>query len=91
MQMILTGTRSSSLDYDTSSWKPLLALAPGHIDDFMWMFEVECDDSTRIHAYKHWVTRRYLHLSIDGRAFVYVPDALYRQIDPSVLLDLVLA
>jgi uncharacterized protein DUF4160 len=33
----------------------------------MWMHAVTLKDGTRIHAYKHWHTRRYLHLSDDGR------------------------
>jgi hypothetical protein len=37
----------------------------------MWMHEVQLTDGTRIHAYKHWVTRRYMHLAADGRAFEY--------------------
>jgi hypothetical protein len=38
---------------ETPNWKPLLDLEPDHVDDFMWMFEVELDGGARIHAYKH--------------------------------------
>jgi hypothetical protein len=31
----------STHQYDKPEWGPLLELAPGHIDDFMWMFEVD--------------------------------------------------
>ena len=56
------------------NWKPLLDLAPEHIDDFMWMFEVELDNGARIHAYKHLWSRRYLYLHREGRAFAYSKD-----------------
>ena len=34
----------------------------------MWMFEVELEDGRKLHAYKHWWTRGYIHLTLDGRA-----------------------
>lgn len=84
--------------YDKPEWEPLLELAAEHIDDFMWMFEVELESGLRLHAYKHVETRRYLHLDKEGRAFVYIrseeiaPDApgSYREVDPKRLLDLAL-
>ena len=83
---------------DTPVWQPLLDLAPDHIDDFMWMFEVELEDGRHLHAYKHWWTRRYIHLTLDGRAFVFEqPDSYsdddpswYREAEPGWLLALVL-
>lgn len=51
------------LGTDTPIWEPLLELVPEHIDDFMWMFEVELEDGTKAQAYKHRWTRRYLHLT----------------------------
>lgn len=80
-----------SLADRTPTWQPLLALAPTHVDDFMWMFSIGCEDGTRIHAYKHWQTRRYLHLAEDGRAFAWRSPNRYRETDPRFLLDLVLA
>jgi hypothetical protein len=74
----------------TPVWEPLLDLAPDHIDDFMWMFEVEIEDGTRLHAYKHWWSRGYLHLAADGRAFVYEEPNHYRKADRAWLLQLVL-
>ncbi|MDX6590010.1 MAG: ribonuclease VapC [Solirubrobacterales bacterium] len=65
-------------------------LAPEHVDDFMWMFEVELDRNHRIHAYKHYWTRRYIHLDHEGRAFAYCGDELYQEVDPLNHLDLVL-
>jgi hypothetical protein len=79
-------------------WQPLLELVGTYlVGDFMWMFEVELEDGRSLHAYKHWWTRRYIHLTIDGRAFVYEcrdPDcedaARYREVDTKWLLDRVL-
>jgi hypothetical protein len=31
------------LRIDTPTWEPLLELAPDHIEDFMWMFDVELE------------------------------------------------
>jgi hypothetical protein len=89
--------RGRTVNYDAPSWEPLIALAPEHVEDFMWMHEVELEDGNRLHAYKHWETRRYLHLDHGGRAFVYIwderelDDARYEEVDPQWLLDLVLA
>jgi hypothetical protein len=98
--MTLLKERGRTCQFEKPVWEPLLAFAPEHIDDFMWMFEVELESGTRLHAYKHYWTRRYLHLSEDGRAFVYCwPDdpytedqpSWYREVDPEWLLSLVLA
>lgn len=82
---------------DEPKWQPLLDFAPDHIEDFMWMFAVELEDGRRLDAYKHWWTRRYLHLTEKGRAFVYErPDddlddlGCYREANPIWLLQLVL-
>lgn len=78
-------------------WAPLLDLAPDHIDDFMWMFEVELESGLRLHAYKHIETRKYLHLDKEGRAFAYLwtgeacdDDPGYREVDPRRMLKEVL-
>jgi hypothetical protein len=76
-------------------WQPLIDLL---LEDFMWMFEVELTDGTHLHAYKHRGTRRYIHLTGDGRAFAYEwrepsegdQPAWYREVDPREHLDLVL-
>lgn len=93
---IVRGVTTSQ--YDKAEWAPLLELAPDHIDDFMWMFEVELESGLRLHAYKHIETRKYLHLDKEGRAFVYIwPDDLgddepssYREVDPQRILGEVL-
>ena len=71
-------------------WEPLLDLAPNHVEDFMWMFEVELEDGRRLHAYKHWWTRRYIHLTSKARAFVYEEPHHYREANRVWLLQLVL-
>jgi hypothetical protein len=85
--------------YDKPEWGPLLDLAPDHVDDFMWMFEVELESGLRLHAYKHIDTRKYLHLDKEGRAFVYLwPEEIidkdepgsYREVDPQRILREVL-
>ena len=75
---------------DTPSWQPLLDLAPEHVDDFMWMFEVEFDDGRSLHAYKHCETRQYLHLDEACRAYVFCDGDRYREVDPDWLLAIVL-
>ena len=66
---------------DTPDWQPLLdALGEEITGDFMWMFEVRLSDDTSLHAYKHIDTREYLHLTSDGRAFVYEESEHYRQL-----------
>lgn len=85
------GIHGRMLQGEKPNWAPLLDLAPSQVDDFMWMFEVEPEEGARIHAYKHWLTRRYLHLDCQGRAFVYGDDGLYREVDPNWLLDRVVS
>jgi len=91
--------RGRVVNYEAPMWEPLIALAPEELGDFMWMHEVELEDGTRLHAYKHCETRRYLHLDRGGRAFVFIwdedrpedEDALYEEVDPRWLLELALA
>jgi hypothetical protein len=80
--------RGESVRLDEPVWQPLLNLVAG---PFMWMFAVDLEDGRRVHAYKHYYTRRYIHLSEEGdEAFVYTAAGRYRQVDPEWLLDLVL-
>ena len=82
--------RGKWLRVDTPEWEPLLNLAPDHVVDFMWMGTVQLVDGTRLQAYKHCWTRRSLHLSEDGRAFVFVPKTRYEEVNPPWLLMRVL-
>jgi hypothetical protein len=74
---------------DRPVWQPLLDFVGEYlIGDFMWMCEIELEDGSVIHAYKHSATRRYLHLDeVDGRAFAYVDPDRYRVIDARDAID----
>lgn len=85
--------------YDKPEWGPLLELAPDHIDDFMWMSEIELESGLRLHIYKHIETRKTLHLDKEGRAFVFLwsekirdedEPGSYREVDPRRMLKEVL-
>jgi|GEM_PF-2411891 len=69
---------------DDPDWEPLVRLI-GEFGAgwFMWMAEMELDDGTRIHSYKHKWTRSYLHLEATGRAFNYRPDGTYPELEIS--------
>lgn len=91
--------RGQVLQFEHPVWEPLENLAFEHVDEFMWMHEVELEDGTRLHAYKHRETRRYLHLDHGGRAFVFIwderreadePDE-YEEVDAQWLLGVALA
>lgn len=70
--------------YDDPDWEPLVRLI-GEFGAgwFMWMAEMELDDGTRIHSYKHSWTRSYLHLDATGRAFGYRSDSTYPELEIS--------
>jgi hypothetical protein len=76
---------------DEPIWEPLLELAPEDIDDFMWMGEIELTDGARVQLYKHYWTRRYIHLDLGGRAFVYLDGDRYEEVDAEWLLPHVFA
>jgi hypothetical protein len=82
--------RGKWLKVDAPEWEPLLNLAPDHVGDFMWMGTVQLVDGTRLQMYKHYWTRGCLHLSEDGRAFVFVPKTRYEEVNPPWLLMRVL-
>jgi hypothetical protein len=69
-------------------WRPLLDLVGERLVEwFMWMHEIELADGSAVHAYKHVATRRYLHLSEDGRAFAYRGKWRYAEIATCDALD----
>jgi hypothetical protein len=82
--------RGKILKVDAPEWEPLLNLAPDHVGDFMWMGTVQLVDGTRLQMYKHYWTRGCLHLSEEGRAFVFVPKTRYEEVNPPWLLMRVL-
>lgn len=59
------------LDEFEPDWDPLHdALPLKHCDGFMYMYRVEWEGAV-IEVYKHGITRRWLHLDHDGRAYFY--------------------
>jgi hypothetical protein len=67
---------------DTPDWAPLEELVGVELcGQFMWIFDVELADGTRLNAYKHIWTRCYFNLADDGRAFHYAADGRYREVD----------
>ncbi|MGH2803309.1 MAG: hypothetical protein ACRDL4_09740 [Thermoleophilaceae bacterium] len=64
------GQRGSLTQYEKPVWEPLLeAVGERLTGTFMWMHEEALEDGTRLHAYKHIHTRRYLYLDERGRAY----------------------
>jgi hypothetical protein len=73
--------RGTLRQYERPVWQPLINLVGEELAGwFMWMHEIELADETPVHAYKHVDTRRYLHLTEDGRAFAYKPKWHYAEI-----------
>jgi len=72
------GRRGSVVQYDCPVWEPLeAAVGTRLVEGFMWMHEILLAGGSTVHAYKHIHTRRYLHLTGNGRAFEYAPCAGY--------------
>lgn len=60
------------LEPELPDWEPLLALLGEELASWCtWMGSLELDDGALVHRYQHVVTRRYLHLAKDGRAFAF--------------------
>jgi hypothetical protein len=77
--------------YEEPEWGPLLRRV---VADFMWMHEIELEDGTEVHAYKHIDTRRYLHLDDSCQAYVFEEageSGRYRPMDPARVLTSVFA
>ena len=69
------------------SWEPLLGLVGKElVTRFMWMHALELDDGAELHAYKAVATRRYLHLTADGRAFAERGDHRFEEIGASAAI-----
>lgn len=84
---VISGEVSQAEEPD---WEPLRQLVGMELADwFMWMFEIELDDGTIVHAYKHIATRGYFHIGMDRRVFVYRTGGFYEEYDPVRAIDLV--
>jgi hypothetical protein len=76
-----------TIQVERPHWETLHRLVGDDLADrFMWMSEVELADGTRLHAYRDEKTRRYLYLTEDRRAFYFVGEGRYRQVDPRTAL-----
>jgi hypothetical protein len=85
--------RGKTINWMEPNWEPILHLARIYVDEFMWMGEIELTGGTRLQAYKHYWTRRYIHLDDEANAFEYRGDDLYRKVpeeDLRELFDLVI-
>lgn len=65
------------VNWDKPNWDPLLGLARVYVDEFMWAYEAELENGVRVHAFKHYWTRRYLFLDEQGKAWLYREDGRY--------------
>ena len=77
----------SLVQYERPNWKPLLLVAPDIVGAFMWMHEVGLADGVHVHAFKHRITRRYLHLTEDGWAYGFRPPNRYVRVPIADLLE----
>lgn len=78
-----TVLKGTSLQGEDADWGPLEnVLSHNACDGFMWMYEVELDNGTRLHVYKHRSTRGSLHLSARGEAFSYIWSIDDEDFDP---------
>src|SRR3954471_22558073 len=68
--------------FERPDWDPLIELVGlVLVRSFMWMNEIELEDGTSVHAYKHIWTRHYVHAAGDGRVFEYRRPGRYREVD----------
>jgi hypothetical protein len=82
--------RGEITSWDDPIWEPLETLLGIYVEEFMWMYAATLKDGTRVHGYKHRITRRYLHLSDEGRTFAWEEPDFYREVDTRKLVDLVM-
>jgi len=74
--------------FERPDWDPLIDLVGlVLVRSFMWMNEIELEDGTVVHAYKHIWTRRYVHAAKDGRMFEYRRPGRYREVDAAQALE----
>jgi hypothetical protein len=74
--------KGETVNFEEPDWGPLLNVVHDDIASwFMWMHEVELEDGLRLHVFKHRWNRRSLHLSEEGKAYVYVWDEKHPERD----------
>jgi hypothetical protein len=73
-----SGPRRRGSQYTEPVWEPLISVVGRDLTGaFMWMEEIHLSDGSRLHAYKHRHTRRYLYLTTEGDAFQPMPCGRY--------------
>lgn len=66
------GLTGEIISADAPYWTPLESvLSREQCGYYMWMGEILLENGLRIHAYKHYNTRRYLHIGVDGSSWLY--------------------
>ena len=76
------------LDFTSPNWAPLHLVVPAdQAEMFMWMHGCVWADGFRLEAYKHRITRQYLHLSEDGAAYMAGEDETFQLVDVRDALD----
>jgi hypothetical protein len=74
------------VNFEHPNWEPLLGLARIYVDEFMWMGEIELEHGVRLQSYKHYWTRRYIHLDGEGNAWFYREDGRYEQLVTDIVV-----
>ena len=73
---------------DTPNWDPLESFLPLVLcSGFMWMNSIELEDGSELHAYKHRLTRRYLHLDNEADAWESLDRGRYRRMRHSDAIE----
>jgi hypothetical protein len=52
------------------------------VSQFLWMFEVELQNGSRMDIYRHRDTCGYLYVAEDGRTFDWAARGQFRETDP---------
>jgi hypothetical protein len=73
---------------DTPNWDPLESFLPLVLcSGFMWMNSIELENGSELHAYKHRLTRRYLHLDNEADAWESLDRGRYRRMRHSDAIE----
>lgn len=80
--------RGTFIQFKEPNWEPILRLARVYVDEFMWMGELELSGGVRVQCYKHFWTRRHIHLDDEANGFVYRGEELYRPVPDEELKEI---
>ena len=69
-------------------WAPLELVIGGELPEwFMWMFEVQLTNGLVLNAYKHRMSREYMHLSRNGSCFDFRSPNRYFEVDLAMAIE----